>query len=269
MYLDKIYATRYKRIEELKKEVPLVHLKEHVLSGMMEEVKKRSFKQALLEPGISIIGEIKKASPSKGIFDQRLDPLKMAHIYEECGIRAISVLTEPDYFLGDYDALFKVGQISQLPILNKDFVFDPWQVYKAKEIGADAILLIATMLEKEVLRELYRLAHELEMDVLLEVHDEKDLEKTLAIDANIIGINNRSLQSFHVDIETTLRLSKHIPKDKLVVSESGIRNKEDLNLLKSKRIDGVLVGESFVTAKDIEGTVKGFVKACRKDRGCL
>lgn len=269
MYLDKIYATRYKRIEALKKEVPLAHLQERVLSEMMKMGKKRNFKEALLQPGISIIGEMKKASPSKGILNDHLDPIQMAYLYERYGIRAISVLTEPDYFLGDYDVLYEVSQVSKLPILNKDFIFDPWQVYKAKVIGADAILLIGTMLEKKVLEELYKLAHELEMDVLLEIHDEEDLEKALAIDANIIGINNRSLHSFHVDIETTLRLSEHIPKDKLVISESGIRNKEDLILLGSKKVDGVLIGESFVIAKDMKAKIKDFVKVFRKDRECL
>lgn len=269
MYLDKIYATRYKRIKAFKKEVPISHLKECISSEMVKRGKKRSLKEVLLQPGISIIGEIKKASPSKGILNEHLNPIQVAYLYEKYGVRAISVLTEPDYFLGDYDVLYKVSQVSKLPILNKDFIFDPWQVYKAKAIGADAILLIATMLEKEILKELYTLAYDLGMDVLLEVHDEEDLKKALAIDANIIGINNRSLHSFHVDIETTLRLSKYIPKDKLVVSESGIRNEEDLMLLGSKKVDGVLIGESFVTAKDMEATIKDFVRVCRKDRAYL
>lgn len=266
MYLDKIYTTRYKRIKALKKEIPIEYLKESILSEVMKRGKKRSFKEALLQPGISIIGEIKKASPSKGILNEHLNPIQVAYLYEKYGVRAISVLTEPDYFLGDYDVLYKVSQVSKLPILNKDFIFDPWQVYKAKSIGADAILLIAIMLEKEILKELYTLAYDLGMDVLLEIHDEEDLEKALAIDANIIGINNRSLHSFHVDIETTLRLSKHIPKDKLIVSESGIKNEEELILLGSKKVNGVLIGESFVTAKNVEATIKDFVKVCRKGR---
>lgn len=264
MYLDTIYAKRYERIKALKEATPLADLKETV-DNQAKLFEKRRFKEALTKSGMSVIGEIKKASPSKGIFDAQLDSVKIAQVYEQYGVSAISVLTEPDYFLGDYDTLLTARKACQLPLLNKDFIFDPWQVYKAKAIGADAILLIATMLETPILKELYHLAYELELDVLLEIHDEEDLEKALSIGAHIIGINNRDLHSFRVDLETTLRLSKQIPKDKLIISESGIRDEVDLALLKEAKIDGVLIGESFILADCIEEKVARFVQVSKGD----
>ncbi|MEG0579685.1 MAG: indole-3-glycerol-phosphate synthase, partial [Niameybacter sp.] len=158
----------------------------------------------------------------------------------------------------EYKYLSAIKKEVRVALLDKDFIFDVWQVYKAKAMGADAILLIATMIDKATLSNLYKLAKALKMDVLVEVHNEIDLEKALDIGADIIGINNRDLYSFNVELETTLRLRSKVPPDKIVVSESGIHTKESIYLMKTAKVDAVLVGESFVTAKDVKAKIKAF-----------
>ncbi|MGL4799918.1 MAG: indole-3-glycerol phosphate synthase TrpC, partial [Cellulosilyticaceae bacterium] len=179
-----------------------------------------------------------------------LDPVKLVKQYERGGAVGISVLTEPDFFKGSYGDLEDVRKAVKLPILNKDFLYDPWQVYKAKTIGADVVLLIATMLEQGQLRSLYEEALALGLEVLIETHDEQDLEKVLRCEKAIIGINNRDLRSFQIDLDTTLRLSKLIPEDYLVISESGMHTEADVKRLEGTVVRGILVGESLVKAED-------------------
>ncbi|MGL5676748.1 MAG: indole-3-glycerol phosphate synthase TrpC [Cellulosilyticaceae bacterium] len=248
MFLEKIYARRREVIEKLKEEEPIVALERQV-SGMKKDG--YSLKERLYtEKGMGVIAEVKRASPSKGILNANLDSVKLVKQYERGGAVGISVLTEPDFFKGSYGDLEDVRKAVKLPILNKDFLYDPWQVYKAKTIGADVVLLIATMLEQGQLRSLYEEALALELEVLIETHDEQDLEKVLRCEKAIIGINNRDLRSFQIDLDTTLRLSKLIPEDYLVISESGMHTEADVKRLEGTVVRGILVGESLVKAED-------------------
>jgi indole-3-glycerol phosphate synthase len=209
---------------------------------------KYSFKEALQAPGLSFILEIKKASPSKGLIAPEFPYLEIAKEYEAIGAAAISVLTEPDYFLGDNKYLSDIADTVKLPLLRKDFIIDPYQIYEAKFLGASAVLLICALLDKETLQSFYALTKSLGMDALVEVHNESELQKALYIGADIIGINNRDLYTFTVALNTTGRLRKLIPNDVVVVSESGIQSADDIKLLASFNIDAVLIGESIMRA---------------------
>lgn len=222
------------------------------------EKEKGSFRQpslraALNREGIQIIGEIKRASPSKGqIAQDGFDLLKQAEYYAGNGISAFSILTEEEYFKGDNEFIRKVREnYPEIPILRKDFIYTPFQVAHAKFMGASAILLIVRMLDDKALCELHRLAHELELDVLVEVHDEAELERALKIpDLQILGINNRNLDTFEVDIATTKKLADRIPenirKNLTLVGESGFLTAEDLEYAKTIGVDGLLIGEALM-----------------------
>ncbi len=210
-----------------------------------------SFYHAISKPGLSIIGEIKKASPSKGIIKEDFNPVKLAASYEG-NVDAISVLTEEYFFKGSLDYLYDVSQIVNIPLLCKDFIIDPMQIEMAHVLGASSILLIAALLSKNQLQEYLLYAKSLGMDALVEVHTEEELNKVLQTDARIIGINNRDLKYFTTDLNTTVSLSKMIPSTHLIVSESGIHTGEDINFISSKvKIDAVLVGESFMRSSNI------------------
>lgn len=204
---------------------------------------------------ISIIAEIKKASPSKGIIKEDFEPAEIAKEYAKAEVQAVSVLTERDFFQGSDEYLMKARQILPVPILRKDFIIDVWQVYQSRCLGADAILLIASILTKDVLKKLMIVAGILGLHCLVEVHDEKELEKALEVGARIIGINNRDLKTFEVDLGVTGRLINRIPNDRAVVSESGIRSAEDLKYVKSLGVDAVLIGEAFMKADSINGKI--------------
>ncbi len=211
----------------------------------------KSFYEALAKPGLSIIGEIKKASPSKGVIREDFNPVELALAYEH-HVEAISVLTEEDFFKGSLNYLHDVGQKVSLPLLCKDFIVDPVQIAMASSLGASAILLIAGILSKAEIQDYLHHAKHLGMDALVEVHTEAELEKVLQTDARIIGINNRNLKDFTTDLKTTIALSKMIPSTHLVVSESGIYTGEDISFISSQaKIDAVLVGESFMRTPDI------------------
>lgn len=254
MFLEKIYAARKILIEEEK-------LKENIeqLQVQIEAINRKpySFKEALQrKKEISLVAEIKRASPSKGVFDEGLDAVAQAKHYERCEADAISVLTEPQYFKGHYEDLLEVRQHVKLPLLNKDFIFDPWQVYKAKAIGADVILLIATMLDEETLVSLYNLAISIGLEVLVEVHNEEDLQKALPLTEAVIGINNRDLSSFVTSLDVTKKLVQQIPEERIVITESGIHTKEDVASLVDYNISAMLVGESLVKTRDLEAQIK-------------
>ncbi len=215
-----------------------------------------SFYDALAQPGLSIIGEIKKASPSKGVIREYFNPVTLALEYEN-HVEAISVLTEEHFFQGSLDYLYGVHQTVPLPLICKDFIIDPVQIDMANALGASCILLIAAILSKEELQDYLLYAKSLGMDALVEVHTEEELEKVLQTDATIIGINNRNLKDFVTDLNTTIDLSKMIPSTHLVVSESGIYTGEDITFISSQaKIDAVLVGESFMRASDISAHAK-------------
>jgi indole-3-glycerol phosphate synthase len=209
-----------------------------------------SFKQALAAPGLSFICEVKKASPSKGIIAEGFPWLEIAKDYEESGAAAISVLTEPEFFLGSEQYLQEISKTVQIPTLRKDFIIDPYQIYEAKLWGAKAILLICALLEQETLSAFIKTADELALDCLVEIHSEEEAQEALASGARIIGINNRDLVTFNVDTGLTSRLRKLIPSNILIVAESGIKNADDVRKLKDIGVDAVLVGESLMRSPD-------------------
>ncbi|MBN2655076.1 MAG: indole-3-glycerol phosphate synthase TrpC [Nitrospirae bacterium] len=206
---------------------------------------------------ISLIAEIKKASPSKGLIRPDFDPAVIATIYDKCPVNAISVLTEEDYFHCSLDNLNIVRLQTKKPLLRKDFIFDPYQIYEARANSADAILLIAAILDTGQASEYLHIAEELGLAVLFETHDEKEIEKALNIGAHIIGINNRNLKTMQININTTFRLRKQIPKDRIVVSESGISTNDDVKKLIDNGVDAMLIGTSIMKSTDIRLKIDG------------
>ncbi len=200
---------------------------------------------------IRLIAEIKKASPSKGIIKREFNHLAIAGIYEEKSVNAVSVLTEEDFFQGSLTFLPDIKKVTARPLLRKDFIFDEYQIYESRAYEADAILLIASILEKSQAAEYLHLAGELGLSVLFEVHDFKELEMALMTNCDIIGINNRDLITLKIDMNTTFNLKKEIPSGKIIVSESGIRTAEDVRRLEDSGVDAMLIGTTFMEAEDI------------------
>jgi indole-3-glycerol phosphate synthase len=200
---------------------------------------------------ISIIAEIKKASPSRGIIRQDFDPLAIAQVYEQHGAAAISILTDRKFFQGDLGYLQQVRDITSIPLLRKDFIVDAYQIYEARVAGADALLLIAAALSQAELCDFFALASSLGLHVLLEVHNQQELERAVLTDAPIIGINNRDLKTFRVDLSVTTQLARQIPPDRVIVSESGIHDALQLRFLKGLGVNAVLVGEALMAKEDI------------------
>lgn len=220
----------------------------------------RDFHRALLgAPPLRLIAEVKKASPSKGIIRADFDPVQIALQYEQAGASCLSVLTDRDYFQGSLDYLSAIRSQVSLPILRKDFVIDEYQVWEARVAGADAVLLIAECLDSHRLKELYRLARALGMHALIELYDPNNLDAVLATGTPLLGINNRDLHSFHVDLQHTLRLKKRIPSNHLVVAESGIASRADVELLQNAGVSAMLVGESLMRQTDIVAAVRNLL----------
>lgn len=218
---------------------------------------RRDFRGAISRPHhLNLIAEIKQASPSAGTIRAEVDPLQIAQIYQVAGAQALSVLTDERFFGGHLGYLAQVRAVSTLPILRKDFIIDLYQVYESAVAGADAILLIADLLSPDELGECLAAAGELGLATIVEVHTEEDLQKALAAGAQIIGINNRDLHTFKVDRETVARLIRHIPKDRTVVAESGLRTHDDVMYMKSFGVHAVLIGEAFMAAQDIRAKVR-------------
>mgnify|MGYP000267215204 FL=1 len=201
--------------------------------------------KALMKQDINFICEVKKASPSKGIIAQDFPYLTIAKEYELAGASAISVLTEPDYFLGEDKYLQEIAQNVSIPVLCKDFIIDEYQIYKAKILGASAILLICAILDDETLRRFFTLAEKLGLSCLVEAHDENEIKRALKVQARIIGVNNRNLKDFTVDVENSLKLRSLVPENVIFVSESGIKTKEDIEKLRVHQVQAVLIGETF------------------------
>jgi indole-3-glycerol phosphate synthase len=213
--------------------------------------------EALKGEGVSLIAEVKRASPSRGDLNPDLDPVALAKLYVENGAAAISVLTEENYFKGSGQDLQAVKKtLPNVPVLRKDFILDPYQLYEARAWGVDATLLIVAILDDNVLRHLIALSHRLGMQCLVEVHNEDELERALKCDAKLIGVNNRNLQTLKVDINTTRKLRPLVPPGRIVVSESGLKGREDIEKLRAWGVDAVLIGEALVTASDIPAKIK-------------
>lgn len=217
----------------------------------------RPFIEAISKPHqISLIAEVKKSSPSRGIIRQDFNLQEIALAYQEAGAQAVSVLTEEDYFGGNISYLAEIKNLATLPVLRKDFILEPYQVYESRLFGADAILLLAALLTKDKLLELTQIADSLGLDYLIEVHDEKELKKVLNLKAPLIGINNRDLQTLELDFKTTEKLFPLIPKEKAVVVESGIKSYQEVLFLKILGVRAVLIGEAFMEAPDIKKKVQ-------------
>jgi len=253
--LDRIIRWKLEEVAGRKAVCPL----ETVQAGAVLAPPPRDFAAALEAPGISLIAEIKRASPSKGLLCPNLDAPALARLYEANGAAAISVLTDERFFGGSLEDLRVVRRSVTIPVLRKDFILDPYQVYEARAAGADAVLLIVAALDDAALLELYELACELGMVALVEVHNAPELERALRIGPRIIGVNNRDLSTFEVNLETTAHLRPLIPPGVLLVAESGIHHRADVARLKAAGVDGILVGEALVRATDVGARVKELV----------
>ena len=267
--LSKIIKSKKEEVEYLKTKTPVSELKSKIRD--MEET--RGFLNAISpsprpsptggEGGqgkrqsvTRIIAEIKKASPSKGVIREDFNPFKIAEIYQENGASAISVLTDKLYFQGDINYIPDIKKIVTLPLLRKDFIIHEYQIFEARAYGADAFLLIAGILEKNQMKDYIHIGSELGMPALVEVHKKNELNDVLSIKADLIGINNRDLDTFKVDIRTTEKLIEYIPEDITVVSESGIEKRDDILHLEEIGVDAFLIGESLMKEKDIGGKLK-------------
>ncbi len=248
MILDKIVEDKKVRLVEHKARTSFEEIR-HQAEEVLNKGNRPGnlFYDNLKKEGISIIGEFKKASPSLGKIEEKINLLDRIDEYND-SVDAISCLTEEDHFLGNIDYLKTIRSKSNLPILRKDFMIDEYQFFEAKAIGADAVLLIVAILDDARIKDLYNLARELKLDVLIETHDEYEIERALKVEPRIIGVNNRDLKDFTIKLDTTGRLRKYIPADKVFVSESGIMGDEDVKYLKNVGVDAFLIGRAFMEA---------------------
>ncbi len=248
--LQQILKRKFEEIVERAEKTSLVQLSRQVEAAPEPRPFVGALHDAIAAGRSAVIAEIKKASPSKGVLREDFDPVAIARSYAQAGASCLSVLTDRDFFQGSEAYLQAAREACTLPVLRKDFTVDPYQVYEARILGADCILLIVAALGDATLRELYGLARELGMDVLVEVHDAEELDRALALGAELIGINNRDLRSFETRLETTLELLERIPEDRLVVTESGIHSSEDVRTMRDRGVNAFLVGEAFMRSPD-------------------
>lgn len=254
--LDRILARKVEEVAERSARLPLNELAARI-ADLPDTRGFAAAIEATIEAGQpAVIAEIKKASPSKGVIRADFDPLAIAHSYAKGGATCLSVLTDVDFFQGADRFLEQVRAGCDLPILRKDFTIDAYQVYEARAIGADCILLIAAALDDENLMDLSLLAAELDLDVLVEVHDAQELQRALEVPAPLIGINNRNLRSFEVSLQTSIALRPGVPTDRTLVSESGIATREDVRKLRESGIHAFLIGETFMRAADPGSALK-------------
>lgn len=256
MFLDEIVAEKLKEVEQSQKAVPLPELR----AAIMERPAPLDLGAALSGENLRLIAEVKRASPSRGVIRADLDPVKLAGSYARCGAAAISVLTESRYFRGSRQDLESIKHaLPDIPVLRKDFILKPYQVFESRAWGADAVLLIVAILDDAGLEEMLSLSHALGMQCLVEVHSRDELERALAHDFRIIGINNRNLKTMAVDINVTGQLRPPIPRGRLVVSESGIKGRAEVQKLKEWKINAMLIGEALVTADDLAAKIKELI----------
>jgi indole-3-glycerol phosphate synthase len=251
--LERIVASTREELDRRRRATPLSQLE----AALADRPEGRPFGEALARPGISVIAEHKRRSPSAGVIREGATVTDIVQAYERGGAAALSILTEGANFGGDLDDLREAIAATNLPVLRKDFIVDRYQLYETAAAGADAILLIVAALGDDDLFELHREARGLDLDVLVEVHDEEELERALDVDADILGINNRDLGDFSVDIERTYELLSDVPAGKTVVSESGYSTREQLEDLDRVGVDAVLIGETLMRAEDVEAACRG------------
>jgi indole-3-glycerol phosphate synthase len=259
--LDRLVAGKRQELEERRRREPLPILRERALAGSQP----LPLAPALRGPDIRLIAEIKKSSPSAGVFEREFDPVQRARTYAENGAAVISILTEERRFLGSVQHLRAVHETlsdalgpGRPPLLRKDFLFDPYHFYEARAAGADAALLIVAMLDQAALIDLLGLSRELGLSALVEVHDEEQLERALAAGAEIVGVNNRDLRTFVTTLDVTERLCPSIPAGRIVVSESGIQSPTDIERLARAGVDAILVGEALMRSGDVAASVRAF-----------
>lgn len=252
MILDDIVAARLEQLAREKTARPYQEIRAQA-EGMAGPA--RDFAGALRGERLAVIAEVKKASPSKGLIRPDFDPVRFAKAYEAAGANALSVLTEERYFQGCGRYLAQVRSAVSLPLLRKDFIFDPYQIYEARVLGADAVLLIAALLETEQIREFLEEARSVGLSCLTEVHNEEELGRALDAGCPIIGINNRNLKTFEVDLGTTARLARKIPSGLIRVAESGMKEGKDLRFVREQGADAVLIGETLMKSGDIAATL--------------
>ncbi len=253
MILNDIIAHKKEELAETKRRTPFSDIKAKASDA---EPTRRITDWLSAGDEIRLIAEVKKASPSKGVIREDFDPVDIAKIYAKSGASCISVLTEQKYFRGKLEYLDQIRKAVGLPLLRKDFIIDEYQIYEARAAGADAVLLIAACLEREQIEDFLGIAGQAGLEVLIEVHTYNELDRALLAGASLVGINNRDLSTFNVSLRTSLDLLKDIPDDRTVVSESGIKTREDVLMLQKAGVDAILVGESLIRAKDIGKKVK-------------
>ena len=261
--LNDIVIRKRKDLIELKKRFPIHRLKKAVEG--MDRLPRRGFKKAISQPKkLNLICEIKKASPSAGVIREDFQPLRIASMYEHAGAAAISVLTEPFFFKGRPSYLKTVRQVTQLPLLRKDFLFETYQIYETVLLDADAYLLIASLLTDEELKNLIQIGKNFDMDALVEVHTEEDLKKAIHCGAEIIGINNRNLKTLEVDVNFSKKMLSHIPEGVIKIVESGLKTHDQLVDYKTLGADAFLIGTSLMKSDDIVGAVQSFLGTDKK-----
>lgn len=256
MILDRILANKYIEVAQRRIDVPIERLREQAVA----QTPPRDFIDALKQAGRpALIAECKKASPSKGLLRPEYDPAQLARTYATHGAAALSVLTDEKFFQGALNDLSAAREAAGLPALRKDFIVDGYQVYEARAAGADAVLLIVAALRLDQLQELQQLINELGMTALVEVHDEAEVETALRIAPKLMGVNNRNLHDFSIDLQTTARLRKNIPAEIALVAESGIHTADDVTRVRDMGVDAILVGEALVTVSDVGAKVRELV----------
>lgn len=258
--LKKIVSHKAEEVAAAKAAAPLEELKSRISD--LEDVPRgfeRHLREAAMSDWTAIIAEVKKGSPSKGVIRPDFDPLEIAEIYQDNGATCLSVLTDEKFFLGHLRFLALIREAVSLPLLRKDFICDPYQIYEARAAGADAILLIASMLDLHQLRDFHAMAKEIHLDVLLEVHDEAEMETALQTDSPLIGVNNRNLRTFEVSLDTTVRLARMMPPGRLLVAESGINTRADIVRLQGAGARAFLIGEAMMRENNIGSKLQEFL----------
>lgn len=254
MILDDIVTAKKEQLKRDKEKISEEEMKVLAAECDRESI---SFFKAMKKEGLSIIGEFKKASPSHGKMNNKIELTDRIGQYN-CSLDAISCLTEEKYFLGGTEYFKQIREITPLPMIRKDFIVDPYQIFEAKVIGADCILLIAAILNDRELKMFYELAYALGMDALVEVHDQMEMMRAVGLGAKMIGVNNRNLKDFTIDLSTTRRLKSYVPEETVLIAESGILTDEDIRFLKETGVDGVLIGTVFMEAEDVCGLAKSW-----------
>ncbi|HEV2668427.1 MAG TPA: indole-3-glycerol phosphate synthase TrpC, partial [Blastocatellia bacterium] len=247
------------RLEEAKRRVP----QDQLLAELPTVMGGGRFASALRQDGVNIIAEIKRSSPSRGVIRENFDPVAIALNYTANGAAAISCLTEEDFFGGSLDHLRRAREVAPLPLLRKDFIFDEYQIYEAAYAGADAVLLIAAILDGPRLNDLLKVAYSVGLDPLVEVHDRVDVEKALCYDVRMLGVNNRNLRTLETTLQTSFNLASDLPREVTLVSESGIRTREDIERLRAAGFHAFLIGEELMSAEDEGKALKGLLAGNR------